>query len=149
MLQCVAVVLAGAGVAGDAAATGEIILDRAFPTHKEQVRIRVTDDAGDPVSGAVVSVTYRPGSSVSATDEIGRSSDGGMLQWTPMDAGLATITATWARPGQDEVSSSTTVSVRFQSPPVGGILIMVAAGLVLIVGSVIRVYRLLRTPDFN
>lgn len=149
MVLCVMLAATGAGFAGDASATGEIILDRAFPTHKEQVRLRITDDAGNPVSGAVVSVTYRPGSSVSATDEIGRSSDGGVLQWTPMDAGLATITATWAGPEQDDMSSSTTVSVRFQSPPVDGILIMVIAGLVLIVGSVIRVYKLLRAPDFN
>jgi len=135
-------------VARNAAAEGAIILDKAFPKHDERVRIQVMDDKGNPVTGADVSVTYRPGSSVSATDSLGQT-DAGTLLWTPTDAGIATITATWQGQGQPQQSSSTTVSVRFASAPIDGIIIMIAAGLVLIVGSVIRVYKLVRAPDFN
>ncbi len=142
-------VLAGAGLAGHADATGSVVLDKKFPTHQEQVRIQVVNDDGNPVAGADVSVTYRPGSRVSATDEIGETIEDGTLEWTPVDPGIATLTATWTEPGQTERSSSTTVSVRFRDLPIDGIFIMVVAGLLLIVGSAIRVYKLLRAPDFN
>ena len=142
-------VLAGAGLAAHADATGRIILDKEFPTDQEQVSIQVVNDDGSPVAGADVSVTYRPGSRVSATDEIGRTTEGGTLEWTPMDPGIATLTATWTEPGLTERSSSTTVSVRFHDLPIDGIFIMVVAGLLLIVGSAIRVYKLLRAPDLN
>lgn len=149
VLLCVTMFLAGAVAAGNAQAEGNIILEKTFPTQQEQVRIQVMDDSGLPVTGANVSVTYRPGSSVSETSPIGRSAAGGTLHWTPTAAGIATITATWLGLGQDEVSRSTTVSVRFRTAPIDGIFIMIVAGLVLIVGSVIRVYKLLRAPDFN
>ena len=147
-LLCLTAVFALLPIAHNAAAAGAIILEKKFPTQKERVRIQVMDDNGSLVTGADVSVTYRPGSRVSATDSLGQT-DAGTLHWTPTDAGLATITATWQAAGQTQQSSSTTVSIRFASAPIDGLIIMIAAGLVLIVGSVIRVYKLVRAPDFN
>ncbi len=130
----------------NAMAQGSIVVGDEFPVKDESVRIHVTDDAGNPVQGASVEVTYRPGSSVEKIDSIGTSAADGALRWTPVEAGIAMITATWSVPGEAPQTSSTSVSVRFRSPPIGGIVIMVAAGILLVIGSAVRVFNLLRTP---
>jgi hypothetical protein len=126
-----------------------IVSDKKFPTQNEQVRLVVSDSDGNPVGGASVTVTYRPGSSVEKTDTLGESDAAGVVMWKPSDAGIATVTATWSGPEQSELSESTTVSVRFQSAPWNGIIIMIIAGLVLAVGSIVRIFRLLRSPEIN
>lgn len=129
------------------AARAEIVLDNESPVREESTTIRVTDAEGNPVPGAAVEVTYRPGSSVSRVAPVGRADAAGTLTWTPQEAGIATITATWEGPGHSPATSSATVSVRFQSPPIDGILIMVFAGVLLILGSIVRITNLLRTPE--
>lgn len=141
---CVCLAWAGSLCAQEAVAT-----DIPFPTQNEPVRVNVTDASGSPVAGAQVVVTYRPGSRVSREETVGQSNASGALDWTPSDAGLATITATWSGSGDTPTSATTTVSVRFQGAPLDGILIMIAAGLVLAVGSFVRIYKLLRAPEFN
>ena len=126
-----------------------IVPDKTFPTQNEQVRLGVSDSDGNPVGGASVTVTYRPGSSVEKTDALGESDAAGAVMWTPSDAGIATVTATWSGPEQSDLSESTTVSVRFQRAPWDGIIIMIIAGLVLAVGSIVRIFRLLRSPEFH
>jgi hypothetical protein len=81
---------------------------------------------------------------VQKTEVVG-SSSAGSVQWTPAEAGIATLTATWAA-DRGEASTTTNVSVKFSNPPFDGIIIMVVAGLLLVVGSVIRILNLLRTP---
>lgn len=125
-----------------------ITLDKQVPVQSEEVRIHLADEDGNPVGGATVEVTYRPGSSVSSTDPIGATDSGGTITWTPTDAGLATITAAWTPPGQAETTTSAqTVSVKFASVPIDGILIMLFAGVVLIGGSIVRISNLLRSPN--
>ncbi len=135
--------------AGLLCAQGAVVTDIPFPTENEPVQVKVTDSSGEPVAGAQIVVTYRPGSRVSREEAVGQSNAVGSIDWTPSDAGLATITATW--PGTDDTraTATTTVSVRFQGAPLDGILIMIVAGLVLAVGSVVRIYRLLRAPELN
>jgi len=125
-----------------------LLVDKSFPTHLEQVIVQGLDDAGKPVVDAQMSVTYRPGSRVSQTDLIGMTSADGELEWTPAAAGIATLTATWKGPDQVEQTASANVSVRFRELPVDGILIMLVAGFILIVGSVIRMIRVIKSPDF-
>ena len=127
-------------------AAADIVVDQQYPVKGETTGIRVLDNSGVPVSGATVEVTYRPGSSVSRTQSIG-SSQAGQMQWVPEEAGIATITAKWTGPNQNEMSAATNVSVRFASPPIGGIIIMIVAGFVLVIGSIIRVAGLLRSPQ--
>ncbi|MCZ6766845.1 MAG: hypothetical protein O7D32_07925 [bacterium] len=130
-------------------AMADVILDKRYPVQDEQTRIHVTDSSGAPVTGADVMVTYRPGSSVSREDSVGQSGMDGALAWTPQQAGIATITATWQEENETDITSSATVSVKFASPPFGGILIMTVAGLLLIVGSVVRITKLIRSPEVH
>lgn len=130
-------------------AMADVILEKRYPVQDEQTRIHVTDSSGAPITGANVMVTYRPGSSVSREDVVGKSGADGALAWTPQQAGIATITATWHEGSEADITSSATVSVKFASPPAGGILIMIVAGLLLIVGSVVRVTKLIRAPGVH
>ena len=95
-----------------------------------------------PVSGAKVAVTYRPGSSVELTEEVGTTGPGGRLVWTPTTAGIALISATW-----DGGETSTNISVKFASVPAGGLIIMILAGLLLVGGSAVRIIRVMKSPD--
>jgi hypothetical protein len=128
-------------------ARGTVVVENQFPVKNEFVRIHITGDDGYPVEGANVEVTYRPGSRVQQTDHIGASAADGTIRWAPAEAGIATITATWTGPGQTERKSATSVSIKFRSPPLDGILIMIVAGVLLVVGTVIRIFALLRTPQ--
>ena len=134
--------------AAEASLAGTLVLDKDFPVHLEQVTVNVQDSAGKPAAGAQMSVTYRPGSRVAHTDVIGVSTDRGSLDWTPATAGIATLTATWTEADGIEQSASTNVSVRFRKLPIDGIIIMIVAGLILIVGSGVRMYKVIKSPDF-
>lgn len=123
-------------------AAGEITLQTSFPTQGEATSLIVQDDDGAPVSGATVTATYRPGSSVEHVSEVGTTDEGGRIDWVPEDAGIATVAAQW---GEDEKSASTNVSVRFASTPAGGLIIMIFAGLLLVGGSVVRLSRVVKS----
>jgi hypothetical protein len=138
----------GLAFGADASLADSLVLDKSFPTHLEQVKVQIHDSAGLPVENAQLSVTYRPGSRVAQSDIIGKTSVDGSLNWTPAVAGIATLTATWNDRDKVEQTTSTNVSVRFRQLPLGGIFIMIAAGLILIVGSAIRMYRVIRSPEF-
>ena len=127
--------------------TATIVPENDFPIQNETIRLLLTDNDGNAVKGATVIVTYRPGSSVEKTEPLGITDSGGAVKWTPSDAGLATVTATWQDAEQSEQSESKTVPVRYQRAPWSGILIMIIAGLVLAVGSVVRVFKLLRSEE--
>ena len=142
------VALAAMGsLAAEARGQGSIILDEQFPTKEKQVRVLISDDDGEPVGGASIEITYRPGSSVEKVDPIGVSEQDGSIHWIPAEAGIAQIQATWSGSGQTEVSATTSVSVRFGSPPPAGIVIMVVAGVLLVIGSAVRMFNVLRSPQ--
>ncbi len=137
-----ALVVLAAGSALALPAAGEIVLRQKYPTQGNETQVFVQDDGGAPVSGAKVTVTYRPGSSVEETLEIGVTGAGGRLEWTPSAAGIATLNAHW-----EGGSTSTNVSVKFAGIPAGGLIIMILAGLLLLGGSVVRIARVLRSAD--
>ena len=134
-----------AAIVGGLAApsSAEIILRQKYPMQGKTTEVFVQADDGAPVSGALVTVTYRPGSSVEATDTIGTTGASGRLRWTPETAGIAGINAAWADGG----ATSTNVSVRFSGVPLGGVVIMLLAGLLLVGGSAVRIARVLKSPD--
>lgn len=128
-------------------ARADITVDQSFPVRGQEVRVQVRDAEGNPIARASIEVTYRPASRVEKVEPIGVTAEDGSIVWIPAEAGIAQITATWPGTEGSEASLSTAVSVRFASPPIIGIFIMVAAGLLLVVGSAIRMFNLLRTPQ--
>ena len=120
--------------------SADVVLREKYPTEGENTELFIQADDGSPVSGAAVTVTYRPGSSVEATEEVGTTGPSGRLAWTPQTAGIASVNAVW-----DGGDTSTNISVKFGGAPAGGLIIMVLAGLLLVGGSIVRITRVLRT----
>lgn len=133
--------VAPAMFAGVAAA--DIVLRERFPFEGHETQLIIQNADGVPVPGATVTVTYRPGSSVEKSDEVGTAGEGGALSWTPATAGIATLSASWTADDGTESSISTNVSVRFASVPFAGVIIMIFAGVLLVGGSFWRIRRIL------
>ncbi len=131
------------------AAWGEssIVLRTQYPVQGERTELYIQDDEGNPVTGAEVDVTYRPGSSVEETAAVGVTGKSGRIIWYPAAAGIVTLTASWRSEGGDTVTTSANFSVKFASTPVGGVVIMLLAGLLLVGGSVVRILRVLRSGE--
>lgn len=125
----------------------DIILDTAFPTVKQPARIHVTDDHGASVPNADVTAIYRPESAVERVRVVGKTAADGTFDWTPAEAGIVTITATWTGDDNVEHTTSANTSVKFDPTPIAGIIIMIVAGLLLIGGGLERIVALLRTPE--
>ena len=114
----------------------ELCLDQAFPRQGEPCLIRVTDGE-EPVRSARLRVTYRPNSEVETVQRLGATNAEGELVWIPEDAGIATLEAGLASVGSEgePTSLNLTVSVRFQSSPALGIVILLTAGMILFGGN--------------
>jgi hypothetical protein len=138
ILAFVALTVVAGALASPAGA--EIVLRQKYPKQGDTAELFVQDDDGAPVAGATVTVTYRPGSSVEASDTVGTTGAGGRIAWTPTTAGIASLTASW-----EGNSSTTNVSVRFASVPPGGVIIMILAGLLLVGGSIVRITRVIKS----
>lgn len=146
LLPAVVLIWAAAGF-GNVAAQGSIVLRTQYPVQNQATWILVQSDTGRPVAGAVVSATYRPGSSVSRLTEIGATDGTGRIEWIPVDAGIVSITA--VHPDSlTPIQASTNISVKFSSPPISGIIIMLVAGILLLGGSIVRFTRYLRGGGF-
>jgi hypothetical protein len=125
----------------------EIILDTSFPSSGRPTRIILVDDRGAPVPDADVTATYRPGSRVSRTDDLGRTGSEGVIEWTPRKAGIVTLRAVWSGEDGTERTASINASVRFDPVPVSGLVVLTVAGILLLGGSIERISALLRSPE--
>ena len=85
-----------------------------------------------PVPGAEVRVTYRPNSATVITQRLGATDSTGAVSWIPEDAGIVTIQVT-----SGKIQTIRNVAVRFGRFPLGGILIISIAGLILFGGMTI------------
>ncbi|UCG51830.1 MAG: hypothetical protein JSW58_16955 [Candidatus Latescibacterota bacterium] len=128
-------------------AQAEIVLDTAFPIENQTTRIHVIDEKGGAVANADIEITYRPGSAVSAVYNVGQTGNDGTYVWTPREAGIVTISATWTDADGVEQSNTFNASVKYKPTPIAGIVIMILAGIVLIGGSIERIATLLRSPE--
>lgn len=128
-------------------AENSIVLRTQFPTEGERIELFVQDETGGPVAGARVKATYRPGSSVEDTTSVGTTRSNGRIVWVPVAAGIVTLSATWEANDGETVSTTTNVSVKFRSTPIGGLAIMFLAGLLLVGGSAVRILRVLRSGE--
>jgi hypothetical protein len=133
---------------GSAAAQGTIVLQTQFPVQKEKTRILVQAQNGDPVAGARVSATYRPGSRVEEESEVGTTDAGGSVEWIPKEAGIVSISAAFSGADGNDLQLQTNVSVKFASTPMSGVLIMLLAGTLLIGGSIVRFVKYMRGQEF-
>ncbi len=132
--------------ASPAHADASIVLRSQYPVEGERTELFIQSDEGAPVANAAVLVTYRPGSSVEQTEEIGVTSEDGRIGWSPTLAGIVTINASWEHDGAT-ISTSTNVAVKFASAPLLGIAIMIIAGFLLVGGSVVRVFRMMKSES--
>lgn len=105
-------------------ASGQITISPQVAVAGEAVTVRVKlDDA--PLAGTPVVAVYRPGSQVPETDEIGVTSARGTVDWVPRAGGLVRLQAgDWTRD----------IGVRFPRFPRAGLLILTAAGGLLLAG---------------
>ena len=110
-----------------------------FPTRDTVTVVTVRDAAEMPVRGAVVSVKYYPGSKIERVDTVGVTDPSGYLLWRPKYAGVVSVSAR-----KDSESVSINRSVKFDSIPGSGILVLMIAGIVLMGGagwSILRLYE--------
>lgn len=85
-----------------------------------------------PVPGAEVRVTYRPNSATVVIERLGATDPTGAVSWIPKDAGIVTIQVT-----SGKIQTIKNVAVRFGRFPLGGVLIISIAGLILFGGITI------------
>ena len=85
--------------------------------------IRVLDDQQEPVAGALVVLTRRPGSHHQLVEEVelGATDARGELAWTPDQPGLVRLSA--SKEGESLVQ--TEFSIRFDSMPLSGMTIAI------------------------
>jgi hypothetical protein len=117
------------------------------PLRGAAVRVSVADGAA-PAANHEVRAIYRPNSSTSHTETVGRSDASGTLFWTPRDAGPVILEA--RAPGADPKAAAvatTTVAVRYGTLPARGLGIMVLAGVLLFGGAALGFVMLLRPPS--
>jgi hypothetical protein len=104
-----------------------------YPLKDQAIQIYVSH-ATVPLERFQVSVTYRPNSMVSRTEELGNPDTNGYLSWTPKDAGVTILKATLPGSKDKELSFSKQVSVRYGHFPPMGLLIFLLASLTLFGG---------------
>lgn len=113
------------------AGTGEVAAQYTLSTEKPHVGEPVTVTL--PAPADTLLVTYRPNSSIARPVPIpteGRQT----VTWTPAEAGVVAL-STPEGGGQN-------VSVRFDAPPVSGILVLLLAGAILFGGAVFAFVKL-------
>ncbi len=128
------VLLAAATSGADVALT----LGDDFPERGTPVEVRLS--GMEPGESYSFSVTYRPNSETSRVEKVGLFDDAGSVLWTPTDAGITTLSVL---DGAGETVISRNAAVRFDSPPVSGLLVMILAGLLLFGGSTVSMRRAL------
>lgn len=104
-----------------------------YPLKGQAIQIYVSH-ATMPLERFQVSVTYRPNSMVSRTEELGNPDANGYLTWTPKDAGVTILKATLPGSKDKDLSFSKQVSVRYGSFPLMGLMIFLLASLTLFGG---------------
>lgn len=140
MRRIVLLIILVAAAAPGLSAAPVLELDDDFPVRGEPVTVRLA--GGDEDATYSFSVTYRPNSETSREEEVGEFNLDGTLRWTPLDAGITTISVA---DESGEVVYTRNIAVRFDSPPVTGLIIFLFAGLLLFGGSTTFMRRALES----
>ena len=117
------------------------------PIFGEEVPLRVTLD-GEPAAEALVTATYRPGSNVERSKELGRTRSDGTIEWVADFPGLAQLDAvvkTGEIEGVEQTRKGTkTVSIRFRRTPWSGVIVLLVAGGFLFGGAILAFLKMMR-----
>jgi hypothetical protein len=130
MKRLVLVVIVCLVLATGVAGAAELVVDNPSPVRGQQTFVRLT--GVDDAIGWQANVTYRPNSQTSQTKPLGAFGADAKLVWLPTDSCIAQIKATSP---DGKTSVSTNAAVRFPSPPISGIVILLVAGLILFGGA--------------
>lgn len=108
----------------------------AYPLINTPTQIMISHASYPDLSRFKVTVTYRANSSTSHEETLATPNADGYVSWTPQDAGITILKATAPalEAGEKEVAIEKSVSVRFGSFPIPGILIFALATLILFGG---------------
>ena len=118
-----------------AAPAADLILTPPTPVLSQPTVLTAAD--GSNRIGARVIAIYRPGSPGSYREELGRLDDAGSLVWRPRQAGLVRFQMEHA----DGTTSTHDVAVRLGRVPIGGVLVLLLAGIGLLSGAVLGFLR--------
>lgn len=110
------------------------------PAHNQREQtLRVTGPDGEPVADVYVHARYYPRTTVQRGEAICKTGEDGLCKWTPQFAGLVRIRVDEHRPELQESGVLTdrerekaplhtqTFSIRFDGPPVSGIVMFLFA----------------------
>lgn len=114
-----------------------------YPLRGEPVTIRLAAPDGGPLAGVPISAEYRPNSETAHAEPLGSTGADGTLSWVPADAGVVTLRA-GGGDGEPPIATAQ-VAVRFGAFPAVGLLVMVAAAILLFGGALLG-FRLLLGP---
>lgn len=112
-----------------------------YPQVGKPVQVLVSH-ASHPLETFTVKVTYRPNSTVSKEQDLGRPNDNGILEWTPQDAGITVIEATANKLDDSKIVIKKQVSVRYGSFPTAGIIMFALAACTLFGGLLITAAKM-------
>ncbi|PIQ26265.1 hypothetical protein COW36_15260 [bacterium (Candidatus Blackallbacteria) CG17_big_fil_post_rev_8_21_14_2_50_48_46] len=112
-----------------------------FPMKGQPVQIFVSHATWQRLEEFQFSVTYRPNSMVSHTQELGHPDPNGYLTWTPADAGVTILKATIPGSKEKDLTITKQLSVRYGQFPLLGILIFLLAAFTLFGGLAWTVVR--------
>lgn len=133
-------------MAGMAMATEEIpalgLNGDPYPLVNTPTQIMISHASYPDLSQFKVSVTYRANSSTSHEETLGTPNADGYVSWTPQQAGITILKATAPalEPGEKEVVIEKSISVRFGSFPLMGMLIFLLSAGVLFGGLGIFIF---------
>jgi hypothetical protein len=136
------------------AAKPALKVEPAYPTVGRPATVTLTGVAEAP-KGLRLKVTYRPASQTEETDDMGELGATG-VRWTPTSPGVTKIAAVapgvqsgGAGGGSKKVKpvATVTISTRYASAPVSGILVMLIAGLLLFGGAAWSMRVAMRGPN--
>jgi hypothetical protein len=128
-----------------ASAAVEISLSEDYPLRGVPATLQVSED-GAPLAGVVVEALYRPNSQTSRSETLPATGADGTVSWTPEDAGIVQLTARRGSSDEAEPLAVARVAVRFGGFPTAGLVIMIAAGLLLFGGAITGFILLLTAP---
>lgn len=103
----------------------------------EMTSVTVTDK-GTPTAGVQLGAVYYPATEVEETTVVGSTDGAGRTPWTPQHAGLVKLTAG---------AQSTTVSVRYPSIPLSGLIVFFVAGSILLGGVALGATHIIRARN--
>lgn len=113
-----------------------------YPQVGEPVRLLISHASYPELERFQVKVTYRPNSDVSKSETLPPPNDFGVLEWTPTDAGITTLTAEApALEGFEPVKLTLQVSVRYGGFPLSGLLMFIFSMLTLFGGLTLVILK--------